>query len=80
MGSSSCFNCVHLKQGNQSMQCNHPNKVDYQNIKTPCSCGRNPDEHVKGCGSCIGRGQYCYPGIYDTCDCNGFEIKQTNAQ
>lgn len=59
------------------MQCSHPDKVDYQPITEPCTCGRKPGGNNKGCGACIGRGQYCYPGIYDTCDCNGFENKNT---
>lgn len=58
------------------MHCVHPNAVHYIDIKQACSnCGRKPGEKKKGCGACIGRGQYCYPNVYDKCDCNGFEPK-----
>jgi hypothetical protein len=29
----------------------------------------------RACGRCTGRGEYCYPFLYDNCDCGGFEYK-----
>jgi hypothetical protein len=71
-----CFECKHIKQGSEAMHCNHPGAIKYKDISEPCSCGRKPESKKGGCGACIGRGNYCYPGIYDECDCNGFEKKK----
>jgi hypothetical protein len=69
-----CFDCKYIKQGTNCMHCNHPNAVKYLDIKEPCAnCGRKPGVNKNGCGACIGRGLYCYPGSYNKCDCGGFE-------
>jgi hypothetical protein len=33
---------------------------------------------IFACGSCIGRGEYIYPGAYDKCDCGGYQSKAFN--
>ena len=59
------------------MHCAHPNAVQYKDIKEPCTnCGRKPGENSSGCGACMGRGRYCYPYVYSTCDCGGFEASK----
>lgn len=71
-----CFQCAHLIQDATCMHCNHINAVRFLPIEEPCdNCGRKPGEEISGCGACIGRGAYCYPEIYDQCDCDGFENK-----
>jgi hypothetical protein len=38
---------------------------------------RHKDKKIKG-KNCdvLGRGDYCYPHIYDDCDCGGFKQKK----
>lgn len=77
-----CFDCKHIKQGKSCMHCAHQNAVHYMviKVKEQCfKCGRQPGVNKGGCGACIGRGQYCYPNVYDECDCNGFEPKKAVA-
>lgn len=56
------------------MKCSNPNAIQYLELKKPCSnCGRKPEVKKAGCGACIGRGKYIYPGAYEKCDCGGYE-------
>jgi len=57
------------------MYCASPKKVLYNELKEPCEmCGRKPGRFKTACGNCTGRGRYIYPGAYEDCDCNGYEI------
>lgn len=72
-----CFQdqCKHLKQGPNCMHCTSPKSIQLRQITEPCpNCGRKSDDR-KGasCGACIGRGSYCYPFVYEDCDCEGYE-------
>lgn len=42
-----------------------------------CMKCRHKDKKIKG-KNCdvLGRGDYCYPHIYDDCDCGGFKQKK----
>lgn len=71
-----CFagDCKWRVQGENCVHCSHPNAIKYKELKTKCkNCGRNPNEEKNGCGECIGRGRYVYPGMYEDCDCGGYE-------
>lgn len=67
-----CYSCVCIKQGKNSMYCNHSEAVKWKELKGKCTCGRTNSKKHHGCGKCVGRGIYCYPAMYSECDCGGF--------
>jgi len=78
-----CFSghCKHKKQGTDCMHCASPKAIQYYELTEPCPvCGREPGVNRKGCGNCIGRGRYIYPGAYEDCDCGGYEITSYGAK
>lgn len=52
-----CFHCIHCKQGPEGMRCESPKANMHEG---------------EGLGN-FGRGFYCYPKLYDNCDCGDFK-------
>ncbi len=70
-----CFDCIFLKNVDGRNICSHKNAVIFNRIKKDCeNCGRKVGVNSGGCGGCLGRGNYCYPRVYDICDCGGFKL------
>lgn len=76
MAIGKCFDCKYNIQGDSCMHCAHNQSRKFVQLDKSCpNCGRKVSSPVGGCGACMGRGSYTYPGAYDDCDIDKFDPK-----